>query len=133
MRRRLEIGQPHLFDSAERELEEALPQRAEQRRIACGEEAVLALAGRVVLDTLPRQRLGDLARRLLRGEDERDVAAEHALEDRADERVVRAAEDDGVHVRVLERPRRIPARPSSLLAERVGALDQRTSCGHATG
>ena len=89
----------------DRELEEAAPQLAEELRVARRQEAVRALAADVVLDPLPRERLRDLARGLLRGEDERDAAPEHALEDRADERVVRAAEDDGVDVGLLERGR----------------------------
>ena len=59
----------------------------------------------VVLDALARERLGHLARGLLRREDERDVAAEDALQDRADQRVVRAAEDDRVDAGRLQRLR----------------------------
>ena len=89
----------------DRELEEAAAHLAEELRVARGQEAVRALAAVLVLDPLPRERLRDLARGLLRREDERHAAAEHALEDRADERVVRAAEDDRVDVRLLERRR----------------------------
>ena len=84
-----------------------------------------ALASRFVLDPLPRERLSDLASGLLRGEDERDTPAEHALEDRADERVVRAAEDDGVDVGLLERRGVLAHGRGDLLAEEVVALDQR--------
>ena len=80
---------------------------------------------RVVLDALARERLGDLARGLLRREDERDAAAEDALEDRPDQRVVRAAEDDRVDAGLLERRRVLAHRVDGLLAERVVALDQR--------
>ena len=87
------------LDLADRQLEEARAHLAELLRVAGRQEAVGALAGLVVLDPLARERLGHLARRLLGGEDERHVAAEDALEDRADQRVVRAAEDDGVDAR----------------------------------
>ena len=72
-----------MLDLAERQLEEALAELAEERRVAGREEAVGALAAGLVLDPLARERLGDLARGLLGREDERHVAAEDALEDRA--------------------------------------------------
>ena len=68
----------------------------------------------LVLDCLACERLGDLERRLVRGEDERHVAAEHPLQDRPDQRVVRAAEHDGVdtlrRLSGLGRPRAPPRR-----------------------
>ena len=45
----------------------------------------------IVLEPLPAQRLRDLGGGLVGGEDQRHVTAEDALEDRADERVMRAA------------------------------------------
>ena len=66
-----------------------------------------------------------LACRFLGREDERDVAAEDALEDRPDERVVRAAEDDGVDARLLERACVLAHGLGRLGREGVGALDQR--------
>ena len=78
-----------------------------------------------VLDALARERLGHLARRLLRREDEGDAAAEDALEDRADQRVVGAAEDDGVDAGGAERLGVLAHGVRRLLAERVVALDQR--------
>ena len=50
---------------------------------------------------LARKRLGDLARGLLGREDERHAASEDPLEHRPDDRIVRAAEDDGVDVGLL--------------------------------
>ena len=55
---------------------------------------------RRVREALARERLGDLARGLLGREDERHLAPEDALEDRADERVVGAAEDHRVAARL---------------------------------
>ena len=95
---RLERGDLDVLGDVDRELEEAPPGLAEELRIAGREEAVRTFARVVVLDPLARERLGDLARRLLGGEDERHAAPEDALEDRPDQRVVRAAEDDGVDV-----------------------------------
>src|SRR5438105_2093097 len=112
-------------DLGGRELEEPGPHRPERGRVAGGEEAVRALAGRVVLDPLPGQRLSDLARRLLGAEDEGDAAAEDPLEDRPDERVVRAAEDDGVDAGRLQRVRVLPHRVGRLRGEGIVALDQR--------
>ena len=88
---------------------------------------------RVVLDPLAREGLRDLARGLLGGEDERHVAAEHALEDRPDDRVVRAAEDHGVDALLLER-RRV-ARTASVVSSPNGSSPSisGTSRGHATG
>ena len=65
----------------------------------------------VVLDSLARERLRYLARRLLRGEDERRLAPEDPLEDAADERVVRAAEDDRIHPSLPSAARRTRERP----------------------
>src|SRR5204862_7791688 len=94
-------------------LEEALAERSEGLGLARGEEAVASLA-RTGLDALAGKRLGHLARRLLRREDERDVASEHALEDRSDERIVGTAEDDGVAARFPQR--------SGVFAHGVGRL-----------
>ena len=94
-----ELRDGHVLDLPERELQEAVAERAERGRVAGRQEAIGAFAGGVVLDALSRERLGNLARGLLGGEDERDVAAEDALEDRTDERVMGAAEDDRVDSR----------------------------------
>src|SRR5439155_17014238 len=94
-------------------------------RVAGGQEPVGALSLLGVLDALPSERLRRLARRLLGREDERHPAAEDALEDRTDQRVVRAAEDDRVDVGGLERRGVVAHGGGSLLAERVVALDQR--------
>ena len=85
----------------------------------------IALAGLDVLDAFPRECLGHLAGRLLGREDERHAAPEHALEDRADERIVRAAEDHGVHVLGLQDVGVLANRCRGLLPERIVALDQR--------
>src|SRR5438552_459511 len=92
----------HVLDFAERELEEALAERPEALRVARGQEAVAPLA-RAGLDALAGERLGHLARRLFRGEDERDVATEDPLENGADERIVGAAEDNRVAAGLLHR------------------------------
>ena len=80
---------------------------------------------RVVLDPLPRQRLRHLAGGLVGREDERHVAAEDALQDRPDQRVVRAAEDDRVDAGGLQRRRVLAYRRCCLLGKRIVALDQR--------
>src|SRR4051794_23497570 len=108
-----------MLDRAERQLEEARAERPEQLRIAGRQEAVLALATAVVLEALARERLRHLARRLVRREDQRDVAAECPLEDRAQERVVRAAEDHGVAAGLLERRRVLADGRHDLVAEGV--------------
>src|SRR5207253_6252400 len=110
----LELGQAHVLDLAERKLEETLPKGPEELRVAGGEEAVAALTPCVVLEPLAGERLGDLARRLLRGEDERHVAAERSLEDRAQKWIVRAPEDDRVAAGVLERRGVLAHRPDDL-------------------
>ena len=115
--------------TSERKLKEPLAKRAEEERVAGGEKAVLALAASVVLDPLPRQRLAHLACRFLSREDERDVAAEDALEDGPDKRVVRAAEDHGVDARLLERPCVLAHGLRRLGREGIGAFDQRHQPG----
>ena len=116
---RLELREGDVLDLAERELEEALAERAEELRVAGGQEAVGALAALAVLDPLAGERLGHLARGLLGGEDERHAAPEDALEDRPDQRVVRAAEDDRVDLGVLERRGVLAHGLGRLLAERA--------------
>ena len=86
----------------------------------------------VVLQALARERLGDLARGLVGREDERHVAAEHALEDGPDQRVVRAAEDDGVAARLLERRRVLAHRRDDSSLNVSPASISGTSFGHAT-
>ena len=87
---------------------------------------------RVVLDPLPRQRLRDLARGLVGREDERRPAAEDALEHRADERVVRAAEDHRVDADLLERSR-VLADGGRELVVRPARLDHRNEPGARDG
>jgi hypothetical protein len=87
-----------VLDLAQRQLQEALAEGAKEGRLPRGQEPVRALATFAVLDSLASKRLGHLAGGFLRGEDERDAAAEDPLEDRTDQRVVRAAEDDRVHL-----------------------------------
>ena len=91
-----------------------------------------ALAGRIVLDPLALERLGHLARGLDRGEDQRRPAAEDALEDRLDQRVVGAAEDDGVDLSRLQRLRVLAHGCVDLLVRRRG-LDQRHEPGARRG
>jgi hypothetical protein len=114
-----------VLDLAHRQLEEAAPELAEGLGVAGREEAVLAFAAALVLDALARKGLGHLAGRLLRREDERHVAAKDPLEDLADQRVVRAAEDHGVDPLRLQRRRVLAHGPLRLLAVRILALDQR--------
>ena len=92
----------------------ACPSRANAARVARRQEAV-AWPSRSfgVLDPLAGERLGDLARRLLRGEDEGDAPAEDPLEDRPQDRVMGAAEDDRVDALPREAVRRPRARPRS--------------------
>ena len=82
-----------------------------------------------MLDPLAAQRLRHLAGGLLRREDERDPAAEDPLEDRPDQRVVRAAEDHGVDVCGLERLGVLADGVGRLGPERGLALDQRHEAG----
>ena len=101
------------------------PNSRKSSGIAGREEAVRALAAVVVLDPLPRERLGGLARGLFCREDERDAATEDPLEDRPDERVVRTAEDHRVHAGLLQRLGVRANRVRDLLAERLVRLDER--------
>src|SRR5262249_2894542 len=66
-----------------------------------------------------------LACGLLGREDERHVAAEHALEDRTDQRIVRAAEDDRVDTSVLQRRRVLTHRALRGLSVWIVAFDER--------
>ena len=109
---------------ADRQLEEAAALRAERAGVAGRQESVAAFACRVVLESLAGERHGDFTCGFLRGEDERDVAAEHAVEDGSDQRVVRAPEDHGVDAGLLQRRRILAHRLLELLERRV-VLDQR--------
>src|SRR5581483_6678396 len=91
--RDLELGDLDVVDAGDRQLQEATTLLAERVGLAGRQEPVRPLPRAVVLDALARQRLGDLARGLVRGEDEAHVTPERALEHRLDQRVVRAAED----------------------------------------
>src|SRR4051812_5190587 len=119
----------NVLDATHRQLEEAPPELAERLGVAGREEAVLAHAVALVLLALPLERLGDLARRLLRGKDERHVAAEDTLEDLAEERIVGAAEDHGVDAGLLERCGVLAHGGFGLLAVRVVTLDERHEPG----
>ena len=87
---------------------------------------------RVVLEALACERLGDLACGLVGGEDERHVAAERPLEDGSQQRVVRAAEDDRVAARRLERRGVFAHGRDDLVAVGSPASISGTSFGHAT-
>jgi hypothetical protein len=121
-RQRRQLDVLHVSD---RQLQEADAHLTERLGIAGREEAIRPLARDLVPVALARERLRNFVRGLLGGEDERHIASEHALEDRADQRIVRAAEDDGVDTRVLQRRRILAHRSSCLRAERIVALDQR--------
>src|SRR5439155_802292 len=121
----LERRDGDMLHFANRQLEEAAAELAEGLGIAGREEAVGTFAAALVLDALALERLRDLASRLLGREDELHVAAEDALEDLADQRVVRAAEDHGVDPFRLQRRRVLAHRALGLLAVRIVALDQR--------
>ena len=114
---------------ADRQLKEAPAHLAEEHGIAGRQETVRAFAVSGVLDALALERLRCLAGGLLRREHERHPTSEHALQDRADERVVRAAQDHRVHVRLLQMRRVLAHRVGDLLAERLVALDQRDEPG----
>src|SRR6186997_974677 len=115
----------HALDVSHRQLQEALAHLREVVRVAGRQEADRALAALAVLDPLARERLGHLPGRLVRGEDERHRTAEDTLEDRPDDRVVRAPEDDGVDARVAERRGDLADGLGRLVAEGVGTFDER--------
>src|SRR6266511_1337698 len=111
----LEVADGDLFDPADRQLQEALAERAELLRLPVREEANRALARRVARSSFAVERLRHLTRRLLGREDQSRRPAEHALEHGPDERVVRAAENDRVHLFFLERTRVLAYRRVDLL------------------
>src|SRR5919199_5811829 len=97
-------GQGDALDLAERQLQEACAERAERVDVAGAQEAVIALAvGPRVAEVARAERVLHLAGERAARRDDLDAAAEHALEHRPDQRVVRAAEDDRVDRR---RPQR---------------------------
>ena len=114
-----------MLDLADGELQEATPHLAERGRVTRREEPIGAFALGVVLDALARERLRRLTRGLLGGEDERDVTSEHSLEDRANQRVVRAAEDHGVDAYFFQRGDVLAHRRLRLLAVGLVTLDER--------
>src|SRR5260221_13917639 len=59
--RPLEVGELDVLDLADRQLQEARAGDLEDLRVARGQEAVGALAARLVLHPLPRNRFGYLA------------------------------------------------------------------------
>ena len=93
--------------------------------VAGAQEAVLALAARRGLRARGRRARLDPARDRLAGRDQRDAAAEHALEHRAHERVVRAAEDHRVDARLAQRLAVAAHGVDDLLVEREAGLDDR--------
>ena len=119
----------HVPDLAHRELEEARADGAERLGVGGAEEAVLAPAVLVALQAALAQRDLDLVGDRLARADDLDPAAEAALEHRPDERVVRAAEDDRVDVRV---PKRIAVRlhlSDDAIVDLAARLDQRRELG----
>jgi fermentation-respiration switch protein FrsA (DUF1100 family) len=122
----------HSLNVPERQLKKPLAEPAEEIGRAGREEPRHTLATEVVLDPLPRECLGDLPGGLLRREDERDSATEDPLEDRTDERIVRAPENDRVNPGLLQRGGVRANGLGGLGAERRLALDQRheSRAGH---
>ena len=103
-RRLLELGELDVLDLGDRQLQEARAHRAKRLRIARGEEAVRALA--VASFSSPSARGSPRPRAQSPPPRTRaHVASEDALEDRPDQRVVRAAEDHRVDARLLQRRR----------------------------
>src|SRR4051812_49003699 len=84
-----------VFHGAEGQLEEASAGGAQGFGVPGGEEPVLAFGGRRVAESAAAERVLDLAGDRGARADDLDAAAEHALEHRADQRVVGAAEDHG--------------------------------------
>src|SRR6266511_183995 len=103
--RQLEVADGDLLDPGDRQLQEALAERAELVRLPCREEAGRAFPRGFARDALAVERLRHLARCLLGREDQSRRPPEDTLEHRPDERVMRAPEDDRVHTLVLERTR----------------------------
>src|SRR5918992_89714 len=96
----------HVLHLPDRELEEPRAHAAELLGVARGEEAVLPATALAVLEAgLAQARLDLVSDRLPRAHDGH-AAAQLPLQNRADERVVGAAEDDGVHTGALQRPAR---------------------------
>ena len=131
-----------LLDAAERQLQEARALRAEGVGVAGAEEAVAALAGRRRGEPARAERVLDLTRERRAGGDDLDAAAEHPLQHRAHERVVRAAEDHRVdaglaqrRARSRARPRARPGRtasPAWMIGARSGhGTATRSTCGSA--
>ena len=129
---------------AERQLQEARALRAEGVGVAAAEEAVAALAGRRRGEPARAERVLDLARERRARGDDLDAAAEHPLQHRAHERVVRAAEDDRVDARLaqrrdvaahdLEHVARRTASPAWMIGARSGhGTATRSTCGSAAG
>ncbi len=117
---------------ADRQLKETRAHQTEELGVARRREPVAALAPPVILDPLPGEGLRHLAGGLLRREDERHGAAEHTLEDRADQRIVRAAEDHRVDARVLEGRRVRHARLRPLRPKGSSLSISGTSSGQGT-
>ena len=117
--------QVDVLDRAERHLQEARAERGERVDVAGREERVVALAAGRVAEPARAEDVLDLAGERRAGGDDLDAAAERALEDRAHERVVGAAEDHGVDARLAQR-RAVGAHGvDDAAVEREAALDDR--------
>src|SRR5262245_40112552 len=104
-RARLDVlgSQSDVFHRSERKLQEAGAGRAQLLGVSGGEEAVVAFADAGVAEASASEDVLDLARDRDARADDLDPAAEEALEHRADQRVVGAAEDDRVDLGLAER------------------------------
>ena len=102
-----------------------VPSARERLDVAGQRKRVVALAAGRVAEPARAEHVLDLAGERRAGGDDLDPAAEHALEHRADERVVGAAEDHGVDAGLAQR-RAVGAHGvDDPLVEREAALDDR--------
>ena len=114
-----------VLDRADRQLQEARAGRAQRLGVAGGQEPVVALHGGGVAQPAAAEHVLDLPGDRVARADDLHTAAEHPLQHRPDQRVVRAAEDHRVHLRVAQRARVVAHRVDDLRVERRAALDQR--------
>ena len=110
-----------------------VPSAAELLRVAGGEEAVVAAAVLVVLEAGVAQPRLDLGGDRLAGADDRHPAAQLALEHRAHQRVVGAAEDHGVDLGALERAAGALDAGERAVVDLAALLDQRRELGGGDG
>ena len=121
-----------MLDLAERHLQEAGAELAKGVHVPGAKEPVLALFAAFGLQALRLQHPLGGGGHGVAGGDQANVAAEHPLEHRGDKRVVGAAQDQRVHLGVLQR-RAVGARGvHDPLIEREAVLDDRgeVGCGH---